>query len=543
MTLHSAQYPIPAWTKESDLRPQNEMSGFSLDLAVAYDRLGPVFLKAIGKLARQGFVLPFADCQDLIHDFILEERESVASNFDPEKGSFEGYIYGAFVHFARPRIVKLQRFKDSLVDPRELENIQIGTEEHEENLHDRQLVSEAIKSLPCVPQEVLRRFMYSEIASERTLAKEFSLSRYRLREILIQALGALVIFMEERGQIREQDWEVAKALWRDGRTVHETAMLYGMTLQQVRTANARNCRVITQALSRYQLSRKRRSAMSNEENRLSAQALLERALTSPGDKSLVQQISERGAELIEALQAMELSGVPDEDLDKVDPMWVAEIYETLSKATKGAFDTELVDARAAKALFEATERDEASVGLAFKETLLPGLPLTCLDFRSWFANAPLVAVEEAERGQNVPDVRASWPISIQLVVYGVTPLTVFYVSGLLDRLVGDGMLPSDSVRLGEEMDESIVDEAGNTFSLRAVVLDEISKVANCREATAISLYSWLCRVAQYKGFLFGGFRAEPRQYGIELFRTSEHFKNLYERWGRAVEPVREYECV
>src|SRR5882724_6541181 len=85
------------------------------ELGQAYGHLTPIFFGALGRLARQGFVVSPADSMDLIHDFFVDAWPALNDHFDPNKGSFDGYAYGAFVRFARPRIIRLQRWQHSLV--------------------------------------------------------------------------------------------------------------------------------------------------------------------------------------------------------------------------------------------------------------------------------------------------------------------------------------------------------------------------------------------------------------------------------------------
>ena len=70
----------------------------------AYSQLMPLFFGALGRLARQGFVVSPADGMDLIHDFFAEAWGGLVAHYDPNKGSFEGYAYVGFVQFSRPRI-------------------------------------------------------------------------------------------------------------------------------------------------------------------------------------------------------------------------------------------------------------------------------------------------------------------------------------------------------------------------------------------------------------------------------------------------------
>src|ERR1035441_4839596 len=79
------------------------------EFEVAYTALRPAMFRALGRLARQGFVISPTDFQDMIHDFFLEVWPGLTERFDPAVSSFEAYAYGAFLQFVRPRVIRLHR--------------------------------------------------------------------------------------------------------------------------------------------------------------------------------------------------------------------------------------------------------------------------------------------------------------------------------------------------------------------------------------------------------------------------------------------------
>lgn len=505
-----------------------------------YERLRPHLLDALAKLARQGFTVTPWDGIDLIHDFFLEAWNGVNSRFDPSKGTFNAYVYGAFVHFARPRIVKLQRLQSSLVEPEQLDLMYGRKEEEDDDQYlppedSKEIVREAISRLPPREREILSRYLYSKPRAERMLARRFSMSRYGLRQVLIDTLGRIIVRLEKPGSMPERDWKVAVALWRETRTIDETAVYLGLTTHQVREANSRNVHLLTEALKYYHphgRGQLRRNTMTKpQRNLLSPHDLLERVLKSPGNEELLEQVRESADEVLAALENSEFLGLSENEIQEVDPLWVAQVYEALNTAS--AHENE--DSEAIKTFLYANQEEEISIGSAFSETLMAGLPRELKEIDKWFQSAPQVDMEERRELMKDSSVLAGRPYTEKLIPYGVTPVTVFYtteaVSSLLNRLVRYEMLhPEAPVLLGMNRVE-VWGSDSNPLSLELVV-DEIERVTERSEVTARALYGWSVKAAQYKHFLFRGFQASPREEGVSLIRTDEIYDNLYERWAR-----------
>ncbi|HEX8139943.1 MAG TPA: sigma-70 family RNA polymerase sigma factor [Pyrinomonadaceae bacterium] len=503
-----------------------------------YERLRPHLLDALAKLARQGFTVTPWDGIDLIHDFFLEAWNGLHFRFDPSKGTFDAYVYGAFIHFARPRIVKLQRLQSSLVAPEQLDLMHGGQEEEDDERHlppekSREVVREAISRLPSREREILSRYLYSKPRAERMLARRFSMSRYALRQTLVEALGRMMVYLDKPWSMPERDWKVALALWRDQRTIDETAAYLGLTTHQVREANSRNIYLLTGALKYYNPPRRgqlRRNTMTPQRNSVSPHELLERALRSPGDEGLLEQVREHADEVLSALEHSEFMGLAEDEIQGIDRLWVAQVYEAMTPARY----EENENYEAVSLLLYANQEEEEAIGLAFRETLMADLPAELQDIDRWFQRAPLVDMEERRELIEEVSVQAGMPHSERLIPYGVTPLTVFYgteaVSSLLSRLVHYEMLHRDvPVLLGMESVEAVGGDS-NPLNLELVV-DEIERVSEVvSECTARALYGWSVQVARYKPFLFSGFQASPREAGVSLVRTDEVYDNLYQRW-------------
>jgi RNA polymerase sigma factor (sigma-70 family) len=503
-------------------------------LEIAYVNLRPLLFGALGKLARQGFVVSPSDSMDLIHDFFIEAWEGITSRYDPEKGSFESYVYGAFVFFARPRIIKLLRMRGYPLDPLEPDESETSCYSSD----DLEKVRRAIFQLPEHEREVLGRYLYSNERSERGLAKEFSVSRYQLREILTGALGRIVVLLNRPERMPERDWQVALALWRDKRSVPGAAAYLGLTETQVRRAQARNSMLLAEALKYFRPNRgdyERRPHMSGSYNSpsqartVTACDLLKKAFRSPNDYEILQQVRQRSDEVLKALEDEEALGISDEEVESLDPLWVAEIYEAIA----ANFEPPPEDAETIQALLDANAQEEYSIGLAYHQALMQDLPDELQRLEKRFTQLPKVGREEREELLATPAARAAMPYSEGPAAYGVTPLTVFYateaVSSVLERLKRYGMLDDKPLTIGR--DRVIpYGKSGKTINARSLS-KEIASMAYCREDVANAVFPWLIEVAHYKPFLFSGFKAYAVEKDIRLYATEKRYDNLFQRWG------------
>src|SRR5712692_2466029 len=140
------------------------------DLDVAYRQYTPVLFRALGALARNGFAVPPSEALDLIHDFFVDGWPSVRTHYNEKKGPLPNYVYVSFVHYARPRIVKLNRLRSALIDPQTLEEFEAPPQNVPMKLQLEQW-TEAIRRLPEREREFLQQYLYGSQGSERKLAE------------------------------------------------------------------------------------------------------------------------------------------------------------------------------------------------------------------------------------------------------------------------------------------------------------------------------------------------------------------------------------
>lgn len=499
-------------------------------LEEAYARFTPLFFAALARLARQGFIASPSDSMDLIHDFFIDGWKTLEKNFDPSKGSLESYAYVAFIRFTRPRIVRLRRWNDSLVGDDRLDVLE-ATEQTEIDDLDRQRIQRAVAALPSFERELLIQLASSDYLSQRDLANSLGLSRYRVREMLIDALGHLAVSFDRPRQIRQQDWEVVCALWRDHRTMHEASTVLRLSLEQIRSASRRYVGFLSESLREYQpqtWSPQRRRNMATRSQLKPALELFYRALASHGDDSALQAVREHAAEIVETLD--EVGPMSLDQLNSLSPEWVAKIYESLFVGLGVSLRPEVEKGEAE----EAHRSEDSKIGEAFRDVLLADLGKT-LQFPAEIASLDEISGPDRARLSMTPDVLAARDVSAWWVAHGIRPLTVFYatkaISGLLERYFRHGLLRGESVVLGD--DSITVGDRDLVRPLSVLLREEISRRAECEPRTSQALYSWLLRVAQYKPWLFAGFEAQPmrEQSLVCLVCRPEDAARTYRYWG------------
>jgi RNA polymerase sigma factor (sigma-70 family) len=495
----------------------------------SYRELRPLFFLALGRLARQGFVTSPADGLDLIHDFFADEWAKLKRTYNPSKGNYRAYAYRSFVQFVRPRIVRIQRFQNYKLRPDEVEsalNEPATITPNAEMSYDHQLVTSRIDELPHLEREILSQYVYSKV-SERELAKTFSLSRHRLRELLVEALGQVLVRLDRPNEIFAGDWQVALALWRDARSISQTAKYLRLTEHQVRAANKRNFEFLTRVLSIYHPHGMVRSHKMATKVSLEPRELFKRTIFSPGNEELLELIKQRAQEIMDSLDGPDAMDISEEEMNSLDPLWVARVYETFATVRE---EDEAVDISAdpGYAHIEA----EFEVGQAYKLSLIPGLPAYLADLPGkWLSTLP--EVDDGERADllTTPSACGAEPLSGEMARYGVTPLTVLdatnAVARLLQRYLRSGRLNSEKPII---LSHYGVDDGE---ILRAEHLaDEVSQVAVCREPTARVLLDWSIEVAQMKPLLFNTFTAETAGgESLALSYTGVKQNDLHKRWG------------
>lgn len=212
-----------------------------------FESFNPLLYGALGRLARQGYSVPPHDGMDLVHDFFVEAWPSVRSGYQPAKASFTTYLFGAFVQFARPRIIRLKKWQLQLVVD-EPSPAFFDPLEHE-HAADIDLVQKALSKLSTSDRELLLlRFCYG--TTERELARQEHTSRYRVRERTVAALATLSAGIDDGALLDSEDRAIAMAVFGDGRTDDDIAAELNLTRAQVGARKRRMLGVVAKALPR-----------------------------------------------------------------------------------------------------------------------------------------------------------------------------------------------------------------------------------------------------------------------------------------------------
>jgi RNA polymerase sigma factor (sigma-70 family) len=202
----------------------------SLTHSEAYTEFRPLFFSALARLARGGYPVPPDESLDLIHDFFIEAWPGLLERYDPDRARFTTYAFQAFVRFARPRIARLNRWRQ--LDFRtEAEGASDAQDVEVE--YDIARIRDALRQLPMEDREILEARL-SGGQSERILAKSRGISRYRMRERSVEAVARLVSVLRDSSIMDQQDWPIVQAIWGEGRSIQDVAERLGLTVAQVR---------------------------------------------------------------------------------------------------------------------------------------------------------------------------------------------------------------------------------------------------------------------------------------------------------------------
>ena len=212
----------------------------------AYRVYLPVFYGILGRLARQGFVARASQGLEIIHDFFTDVWLQLAGRYDPEQGTMDAYVTGAFARFARRRLVREAYWFRNL--EADLPEKKPGKQEPTIDPIDRKRLRQAVAALSSEDQKLLQARYGQKALSERELSREHGWTRYRVRDRLAQALIRVSCQFGDSGVLSQGELAIAQALFCDGHPVHEVARSLKLTESQVRQARARILKSIGDAV-------------------------------------------------------------------------------------------------------------------------------------------------------------------------------------------------------------------------------------------------------------------------------------------------------
>lgn len=511
---------------------------------VAYREYRGLLFAALGRMALQGFVVPPGDASDLVHDFFIDAWSGLEQRYEPQRASFQTYMYAAFVRFARPRIVRLHRFNKALCDPAEmtrLADLLAGDSGPADDAIDLARVHQSIADLPVALHEALSGWLDANRTSERDVARTLGLSRYELRRRLIEALGQITVAMGALHEADSTDRDVAIAVWQDGLTVNEAAGQLGMTSQEVRNACLRNQRRVQQSMALMRGTPPLPSGRTTM-NTPSTTELVGTILSGALDDASLLQIESNAGELLGPL-AETIDQAPAA-WERLPPDQVAKVYLALARGLGAGITVE----QEPDPLVAEGADDCRAVGLAFADALVPALPTRSSLYHLADALAARTRPLPPDRLQQLlgeHDVQAAGDAVLPVAAYGLGPMHFVYASDaiglLLQRAINAGYFPRGAAL-------SVVREGGGvnyicTASHSKLTRDnqltqddlvrEVATMADISRDIAKPVLDWMVNSAPAVRSLFTGFSASFNEQNVILMPHEMADDDLFQRWSPA----------
>ncbi|WP_210166274.1 sigma-70 family RNA polymerase sigma factor [Methylobacterium sp. Leaf102] len=504
---------------------------FDRSLQLDYPKYRRLLMGALARLARNGYAVPPDEGLDLIHDFFVEAWEGLLDRFDPGQVKFETYVFGAFVRFSRPRIVRLSRLRDGLLEPRALAALDVADADMDDRATDADMmaIGRAIGRLPPAERALLAAYVGDDEPSERSLAHELGISRYDLRLKLADALGRLTVELGEVGALDVRVAAVAEMLWRDNLNVKEAAGVLCLSTSEVQAARS----VLFTQLSRA-VKGERTMTVQNHVPRLPPEA------SSSHPQSLITAALGRAAtsadfaalrENAEAVWAF-LDGPSGAALlaeaGVLENRQVEEFYGALAGESMP-----LDDDPDYNAFIQASILDEEQIGDAFAQAMVDNLGPKLNDFGGGlFSGAPRVDAKLYKRLMREPSVVTGGPHASVLAEFGITPSSIMEATRAISNLAMRTCREE-----GIERDQAIflsrAGMAGNGDAQpklrRKTGATEVELATGLPSVTSERLFDWLCEVAVLVPLLFDGFEASPQGGEVRLRRTDVAEGDLYRR--------------
>ncbi|WP_158684188.1 sigma-70 family RNA polymerase sigma factor [Methylobacterium sp. 285MFTsu5.1] len=485
----------------------------------------PLMLQVLGRLARDGYVVPPDDGLDLVHDFFVEAWPAVITRYDADKAKFRTYLHLSFASFARPRIVKLTRWRTTLVDPHDIPRLHgwdDSVEAQQERSPDTYLVEAVVRSL-ARHDRIIFDFYIKGAGSEREIASHLGITRYRLRSKLADIFGSVAVKIGDMSAFPEPVPSVVIALWRDNRTAKEAASYLKITVPEVQAVRNRMFRLLAETMkgSGNMAVESVRTPDTGASEAVDVQALLERvAGTSSETRDRAMDEIRRHADAVLAYFEGRDADLP---MDPSDAETYAEIYFALAGEEDGEALRE-----AELPYVTAYEREEVLIGEAFRQSLVPGLPKRLRDISTYFLG--LAVLEPVEREPWLSDLTVlhGGPSAQELLAFGLTPahlVTAAHAIASLARREGDRI----GLGLGSAIRIADVAAGGDVVSLDQAT-DQVALVAELDGELARRVTRWLLEVAGFVPLLFDDFVAEADLDGLALRLTDETEDDFLLRW-------------
>ena len=403
------------------------------DFFQQHDRL---LWSVLARLARGGYVTSPDEGRELMRSFYVEAWPNVERDFDKRKASLQTYLARAFYLFSRRRIVQEASWRRRLADVKSALDASPEPEAVAERREELKSVRQALESLPEKERSVLVDFL-SGRTRERDLAQKHDLTRHRLRETLVEALGRIATRLGAFTRTSIED-QVARHLWYEGRSARDTGRLLKLTTEEVQAF--RNERI-----GRFLRSIRRLSAPSSKDTIMNSRLTLLKEVLLSGKEQALAQLRIEAEEVREALEENDLE-LSESEREALNPEWTAKVFEALASED----DIAKREKSISEAIESLHEEEDAEIGRAFAESLVPTLPKDFRNWDVWFKGVPKVPVVHQDFLRNLTVVKSGMPFAEGLVPYGLTPATFFEAAHgiqlLTDRLLQTALGPIDALQ-------------------------------------------------------------------------------------------------
>jgi len=193
-------------------------------------------------LARCGILILPDDLGDAVHEFWLSSKIRENPHLQAESPELAVYWRKALLRFA----LKVWRRKQRFVQLFDTEGFGLREPSGEE---EKRVLAAQMRirlqdvmahELESSQTRLLLRFFEEGPRCERLLAREFSMTRYRVREEILNGVGTVLVHLSDLTDWQDPDRRVASEIWRCSHSLSETAMHLDLPLAVVREAHRRN---------------------------------------------------------------------------------------------------------------------------------------------------------------------------------------------------------------------------------------------------------------------------------------------------------------
>lgn len=258
--------------------------------------------------------------------------------------------------------------------------------------------------------------------------------------------------------------------------------------------------------------------------------LLQRAMRSPNDQSVLSLVGERAPSIIEFLESEHADEMMASEAEALDPVWLAEIYVVLAGDAVLAEEDKYVE----ESLFRALVEEEKDVGRAFEEVLCPSIVDSLNELKLQpFRDAKFIDDAQFDWLRKQVCVEAGGEYAKILAHFGITPMTIVEATEAVSNVVSRHCDKTGvtECRIVSTIDNDATDNQAPRDGLdRKHVVTEIMLMTELDEATSGALFDFLNGIAAYVPSLFNKFTAESDGADLKLIHTGKVIDDLFERW-------------